>query len=248
MRNCAKFSQITTARSRHAFALASVTCQKMAMSLKATNLRSSALGQTSELKSRPTPTAAARCPVVVRAQKEEVTGCSRLHESAPLQPANHWPPLERPDRNRIAVKLRGQQSACYHSDVCWSRSGLCMASARVVGRRTGPIGVFHGLCRPRAALRWVFWQPAPPWWPAPSRRRPPTARPPTCSARPPMCLVRYRGSQSPVMDGYILWRAFLCHDACLYSVALDWHCSDDIIVSISSHLEEAARIVYIFWK
>ncbi len=44
---------------------------KMALSMKA-NLRSPMLGQTSELKARSAATSAARCPVVVRAQQQEV--------------------------------------------------------------------------------------------------------------------------------------------------------------------------------
>jgi hypothetical protein len=40
--------------------------------MKSASLRSAVLGQTSELKARPTPSAAARCQVVVRAENQEV--------------------------------------------------------------------------------------------------------------------------------------------------------------------------------
>ena len=44
----------------------------MALSMTA-NLRSVVLGQTQELRARPAASSAARCPVVVRAQQQEVT-------------------------------------------------------------------------------------------------------------------------------------------------------------------------------
>ena len=43
----------------------------MALSMTA-NLRSVVLGQTQELRARPAASTAARCPVVVRAQQQEV--------------------------------------------------------------------------------------------------------------------------------------------------------------------------------
>lgn len=46
--------------------------------MKSASLRSSVLGQTSELKARSAPTTAARCPVIVRAQQQESSRRSAL--------------------------------------------------------------------------------------------------------------------------------------------------------------------------
>ena len=78
----------------------------MALSMTA-NLRSVVLGQTQELRARPAASSAARCPVVVRAQQQEVTvvvpaagsmtvPCGKAHKA----------------RDRLQLRVRVDSTVC----------------------------------------------------------------------------------------------------------------------------------------
>ena len=144
----------------------------MALSMTA-NLRSVVLGQTQELRARPAASSAARCPVVVRAQQQEVTFAVPAAGSmtVPFGRAH-----ELGDRSQLRVKV--DTTACSTQEL---HDTAARRSQRdwliwLVPHRSGQggwMGHVHNfipdLCwgcwcrRPAGARLWACWQPAPPW-------------------------------------------------------------------------------------